>query len=478
LTATGVANETFAVTGSGAAGNLSTKNVQSAQALSSVTGLSLGNSTNGGLSSNYNPIATSGSSVNVTPAQLNINVADSRMFVTQTPDASTVLNQGVSYSGTYTTGFAPTDTVASALSSNPSLSLQTYGSVTNTSHPNTYSNTLGLVTIPTANDGNYIITVNKGALIVDPAGMLIVTIPSLSSPVSYGTTTATNVGGLLDPSTITAKYFTASNGYISTLTVTPSNLIAGQYTAIDSTGASVNFLVNVTQPSLSTSQHLKVGNYVFGTNNITTPSNANFTSSGVNGGTLSINQAQLNVSGIAAADKVYDGTVSATINTTNAVFSGLVSGDIVTLASTGTFPDKNVALNKAVALSNTYGGSDLSNYYFGTQTQTSTIANITAITSNEINVKPHISPFVNPVSPKAPTSSSQSGGSSSRIASQQVMAEVVKPQALKKQCSVENPEACDCQNTLLSEVTLCVLPLDNSDTEQVADDASLKVSKQ
>jgi filamentous hemagglutinin family protein len=478
LTATGVANETFAVTGSGAAGNLSTKNVQSAQALSSVTGLSLGNSTNGGLSSNYNPIATSGSSVNVTPAQLNINVADSRMFVTQTPSASTVVNQGVTYSGTYTTGFAPTDTVASALSSDPRNSLQTYGSVTNTSQPNPYVNTLGLVSTPTANYGNYVITVNKGTLIVDPAGMLIITIPSLSSPVAYGTTTATNIGLLIDSSTITAKYFTASNGgYISTLTVTPSNSVAGQYTAVDSTGASVNFLVNVTQPSFSTSQHLKVGNYVLGTYPITTPSNANFSNSGVNGGTLTINQAQLNVSGIRASDKVYDGTTNATINTANALYSGLVSGDIVTLASTGAFSDKDVGVNKTVALSNLYGGSDLSNYYLGTQTQTSTFANIAAISSNE-HINPHVTPFINPVSPKAPISPSQNGGSLSKISSQQTVAEVLKPQEVAKKCSVENPEVCDCQNTLLSEVTLCVLPLDNSDTEQVADDASLKVSKQ
>jgi filamentous hemagglutinin family protein len=478
LSAIGVAGESFSVTGAGATGNLSTKNVQTAQALSSVTGLTLGNSANGGLSDNYNPITTTGSSVNVTPAQLNINVADSRMFVTQTPSASTVVNQGVTYSGTYTTGFAPTDTVASALSSDPSLSLQTYGSVTNASQPNPYVNTLGLVTTPTANYGNYVITVNKGTLIVDPAGMLIITIPSLSSPVAYGTTTATNIGLLIDSSTITAKYFTASNGgYISTLTVTPSNSVAGQYTAVDSTGASVNFLVNVTQPSFSTSQHLKVGNYVLGTYPITTPSNANFTSSGVNGGTLTINQAQLNVSGIRASDKVYDGTTNATISTANALYSGLVSGDIVTLASTGAFSDKDVGVNKTVALSNLYGGSDLSNYYFGTQTQTSTFANIAAISSNE-HINPHVTPFINPVSPKAPVSPSQNGGSLSKISSQQTVAEVLKPQEVAKKCSVENPEVCDCQNTLLAEVTLCVLPLDNSDTEQVADDASLKVSKQ
>ena len=351
--------------------------------LSANPGTSLSNYTMNGISlSGSGSITLTGHVGVIMPAQLNINVTDSRMFVTQTPSASTVVNQGVTYSGTYQTGFAPTDTVASALSSNPSLSLQTYGSITNATQPYTYENTLGLVTIPTASYGNYNITVNKGKLIVDPAGLLIITIPSVSSPVSYGATTATNAGGLLDPSTITAQYFTSDSnrGYISTLSVTPSGSVTGQYNAVDSTGARVSFLVNVTNPSISTSQHLNVGNYVFGTYPIAIPSNANFTGSAVNGGTLIINPAQLNVSGIAADHKIYDGTASASINTLNAVYSGLVSGDNVTVASTGAFTDKNVADGKTVSLTNTYSGRDIGNYYIGTQTQASTVANITPAT--------------------------------------------------------------------------------------------------
>ncbi|MDF2873550.1 MAG: filamentous hemagglutinin N-terminal protein [Sporomusa sp.] len=70
LTAKGVNGETFAVTGEGDATNLSSKNVQTASALNSVTGLSLGTSTNGGLASNYNVLSTTGSSVTITPKTL------------------------------------------------------------------------------------------------------------------------------------------------------------------------------------------------------------------------------------------------------------------------------------------------------------------------------------------------------------------------------------------------------------------------
>ncbi|OEC32624.1 hypothetical protein A7D25_23160, partial [Pseudomonas sp. 21C1] len=66
LTATGVAGETFAVAGSGDASNLASKNVQSGSTLSSLSGLTLGTSSNGGLNSNYNVLSTSGSSYTVT----------------------------------------------------------------------------------------------------------------------------------------------------------------------------------------------------------------------------------------------------------------------------------------------------------------------------------------------------------------------------------------------------------------------------
>jgi hypothetical protein len=66
LTATGVAGETFSVTGAGASGNLATANPQTDQPLLNVSGLSLGVSQNGGLSSNYTALSPVGSSVTVT----------------------------------------------------------------------------------------------------------------------------------------------------------------------------------------------------------------------------------------------------------------------------------------------------------------------------------------------------------------------------------------------------------------------------
>lgn len=86
-----------------------------------------------------------------------------------------------------------------------------------------------------------------------------------------------------------------------------------------------------------------------------------------------------------AANKVYDGTTAATINTTGTL-SGIMSGDTVTFSNgSATFTDKNAGSGKTVTLAGiTLGGADSGNYSISA-TATDT-ANITAkaITANSI----------------------------------------------------------------------------------------------
>jgi filamentous hemagglutinin family protein len=70
----------------------------------------------------------------------------------------------------------------------------------------------------------------------------------------------------------------------------------------------------------------------------------------------------LAVSGITAADKVYDGTTAATVSTAQVQLAGLVAGDDVRLGATGSFADKNAGSGKTVALANTFRGADAGNY--------------------------------------------------------------------------------------------------------------------
>src|SRR6185369_10221103 len=85
----------------------------------------------------------------------------------------------------------------------------------------------------------------------------------------------------------------------------------------------------------------------------------------------------LTVSGITAADKVYDATTTATINAGSATLAGILSGDTVTLAAgsaTGAFATKNAGTGKVVNVSGlSLSGVDASNY---TLTQPTTTASI------------------------------------------------------------------------------------------------------
>src|SRR6266487_980691 len=82
--------------------------------------------------------------------------------------------------------------------------------------------------------------------------------------------------------------------------------------------------------------------------------------------TANITAKALTVSGITAADKVYDATTSATLYTASAALVGVISGDTVTLntaSGTGAFADKNVGTGKVVNVSAlNLSGADASNY--------------------------------------------------------------------------------------------------------------------
>jgi hypothetical protein len=98
--------------------------------------------------------------------------------------------------------------------------------------------------------------------------------------------------------------------------------------------------------------------------------------------TANITAKSVTISGVTAADKVYDGTLTATLNAANATLQGVVPVDasLVTLqsgAKAGSFSDKNVGVGKAVTASGfALSGASAGNY---TLTQpTGLTASITA----------------------------------------------------------------------------------------------------
>ena len=93
--------------------------------------------------------------------------------------------------------------------------------------------------------------------------------------------------------------------------------------------------------------------------------------------TANITQAPLTVTGITAANKVYDGTTTATLNTTNATLVGnLDDGNVVlsTAGAFGAFDTKNVGTNKNVTVSGlTISGARASDYTLVQPTITASI---------------------------------------------------------------------------------------------------------
>lgn len=91
------------------------------------------------------------------------------------------------------------------------------------------------------------------------------------------------------------------------------------------------------------------------------------------------NLRKITISGVTAANKIYDGAVTAVLNVLNAVLNGVNSGDTVTLSTSsaaGAFADKTVANGKTVTTSGfSISGTNAGDY---TLVQPSTTANITA----------------------------------------------------------------------------------------------------
>ena len=165
------------------------------------------------------------------------------------------------------------------------------------------------------------------------------------------------------PATLTITGLTANKVYdgtfattLNTSLVALNGALASDIVILNSTGASAAFvdknvgtgkIVNTSGFSLSGTN---AGNYV-----VISPVIAG-----------NITPAILTISGISANNKNYDGTSTATLNTTSASLTGIFGADIVTLSTsgaTGIFASKNVASNILVNTSGfTLGGANAANY--------------------------------------------------------------------------------------------------------------------
>ncbi|MCP4076407.1 MAG: OmpA family protein, partial [Gammaproteobacteria bacterium] len=114
--------------------------------------------------------------------------------------------------------------------------------------------------------------------------------------------------------------------------------------------------------------------------------------------TADITPKSLIVSGIIANDKVFDGNAFATLDVSDAVYSGLVNGDDLELAISGEFVDSNVGIDKEVSLVSSYSGGDVNNYSITSQENTvATIlpsSNENSEENGEVVIRPPFAPIL------------------------------------------------------------------------------------
>ncbi|MCF8078952.1 MAG: hypothetical protein K9K88_06700 [Desulfobacterales bacterium] len=239
LIANGIAGETFTVIGAGDITNLASKHVQTGSTLASVTGLSLGTSGDGGLASNYKPITTTGSSVDVTARPVTLTAPS----VTKTYDGLLIYatTAGDLNAITLSGPLAGTDTVSAATITYTDKNAGTNNKTVN----------LNAATIDDGNSGaNYTVTL---------AGNTTSTITALG--ITGSITAADKVYDGNNLATITGRSLTGALGtddvtYTGgTATFSDKNVAAGKTvtgTGLSLTGADAgNYTVNTTTTTLA-----------------------------------------------------------------------------------------------------------------------------------------------------------------------------------------------------------------------------------
>ena len=188
--------------------------------------------------------------------------------------------------------------------------------------------------------------------------------------VVYGTTPTKNIQSV--------QYFNGGTGLVTL------NRVGATNTFDDGANGTVTFSVVAANPNLSVGGNLSVGTYGLGVDTLFI-TGTNFSGTPVVAGSLNVTPLSVQVSGITAANKVYDRNNSATV--TGGTIASLL-GDAVSVSTAGvtaSFVDKMVADNKSVTASGyALAGADASNYQLVQPAALS--ANITPLNLNVTGV--------------------------------------------------------------------------------------------
>ncbi|NML48472.1 filamentous hemagglutinin N-terminal domain-containing protein [Ramlibacter sp. G-1-2-2] len=305
-----IAGDTVSV--SGLSGSFADKNAGTSKAVA-VSGATLGGADGG----NYTVSNPTGITASITPASLTVSGVTALDKVYDTTTIAT-LNTGSASLG----GVVAGDAV--------SVSGMT-GSFADKNVGTSKAVTVAGATLGGADAGNY--TVNN------PAGV--------TAGITPATLTVVGVGAQ------DKVYDRTTTASLDTSAATLSGVLAGDTVSLS--GLSGSFA----DRNAGTSKAVTVSGATLGG-----ADGGNYTVGSPTGLTASITPAQLSVSGVTAQDKVYDRTITASLDTSAATLSGVLAGDSVSVSGlSGSFADKNAGTNKAVTVAGAaLGGADAGNY--------------------------------------------------------------------------------------------------------------------
>jgi hypothetical protein len=300
--------------------------------VASATTILIGSVGIGGLDAGNYTLNWSNGTGSINPAPLTITANADAKFVTQSDAAG---YYGVSYSG-----FVNGESTSALNIAGLSISRSNAGENNAGSHT-------GVLVPSGVTAANYAISYANGTYTIVPANQLLVRVQNTST--TYGTAATYSI--------VDARYMDGSN-VIHTLAAPTQS--GNSFTYVDGVGGTAGFTLGPVAPQTSTANQLKAGVYSIDASNIVETSN-NFSNTLTVIGGLTVNQKALTANA-SNVTKVYDGTTA--MNNVVLGYTGLESGDIVTISGNGNFSDKNVGTGKTYAVTSLLlGAADAANYY-------------------------------------------------------------------------------------------------------------------
>jgi YDG domain len=272
---------------------------------------------------------------------------------------------------------------------------------------------------------------------------------TLTNATSIPSTTAKITPKGLTVSGITASdkvYDGNTTAAISTTNAALAGVVSGDGVSVSSQGAAGNFAskdVAFDSTGAVASQAVKVTGL-----SLSGADAGNYTVTDQSGAVAKVQQRPLSIAGSVAQDKTVDGTTLATVKAGQLV--NLVAGESLVVTATGQFADAEIGTNKAVAtqyaLAN--GTNGKASNYIKPNAEVLRAA-ILAATVNPVQ------PIVSPTKPggggRVVVAGSSSSGAALGVAGDE------EPIG-REECSVLNPEKCECQESTIAGVELCFAP--------------------